>query len=309
MKTSHILDSRHGGVRISVMMSVPEGTPKAVVQIVHGMCEYKERYTPFIDYLTDKGYVCVIHDHRGHGKSAATEEDLGFFGPKGEIALIDDIKVVNEWISEQYPGLKIILFGHSMGSMGVRSYIKRHDDTVAGLIVCGSPSKNPLASLGRMLASLFGWINGKHSRPKLLQSLSFGAFNKKFRHEMDNAWICSDQEVVKAYNKDPLCNYQFTADGFRALSSLMMDAYSPKGWKKSSPDLPVLFIAGEDDPCIVSKERFDKAVNFIRKAGYTDVQSKTYPGMRHEILNEKDKETVWKDVLSFIEKCISCDKK
>ncbi len=297
----------HDGLELSLMVCTPDSgtetaaSPKAIVQFSHGMCEYKERYLPFMEYLCSAGYICAIHDHRGHGASVRSGEHLGFFYEGGWKALVDDILLVNGYIRKEFPGLPLFLFGHSMGSMAVRSFTKRYDDRIDGLIVCGSPSKNPGAGAGRLLARIFSWAKGPEYRPKMIQRIGFDSFNDRFRNEGPNSWICSDPEVVKAYNADGLCNYQFTANGFINLFGLMQDCYSPKGWKLGNSSIPVLFISGKDDPCRTSDKDFGKAVDAMRDAGYKNVSSVSYDGMRHEILNERNKEKVWQEVLETLD--------
>ena len=294
-------------LEISVLTCQPSSGAGAagIIQLVHGMCEHKERYIPFMEFLADNGYASVIHDHRGHGESIRSDGDLGYFYEGGYMAMVDDIRAVTGMTEQELPGLPLILFGHSMGSMAVRSYAKRYDGKLSALVVCGSPSYNPGLNAGRMLAKAYGMMAGRKSRPTVIQALAFGAFNRKFKGKKShNAWICSDPEIVKAYDADPKCNFQFTADGFRNLFSLMADAYSIKGWTPHNPDMPVLFISGEEDPCMVSPGKFREAADKMRQAGYRNVTARTYPGMRHEILNEKGKEKVWNDVLAFCENAI-----
>ena len=288
------------GLDLAVLLSVPQEAPRGVVQLVHGMCEHKERYIPFMEWLTQHGYVCVIHDHRGHGASVKSPEDLGYLYDGGWQALVEDVRVVCDWAREQFPGLDFTLFGHSMGSMAVRSFAKRYDDRLDRLFVCGSPSDNPVKSVGKLLARFFGVTRGWHYRPNLMQELSFGAFNKPFEQEGPVAWVCSDPEALEAYRKDPLCTYQFTANGFVGLLGLMDDCYSAKGWQLARPQLPVHFISGAEDPCRGSDEALQSAAELMRKVGYRNVDVKLYPGMRHEILNETDRLTVWNDILEAL---------
>lgn len=286
-------------LQLAMLVSVPEAVPRGVVQLVHGMCEHKERYIPFMEWLTEHGYVCVIHDHRGHGASVKAPGDLGFFYSGGWQALVEDVRVVCDWARGQWPGLDLTLFGHSMGSMVVRSFAKRYDDRIDRLFVCGCPSDNPAKGVGKALADLTGLLRGWHFRPRSLQLMSFGTYNKPFAAEgWPAAWVCSDPETLKAYHADPLCQYCFTANGFSGLLGLMKDCYAAKGWKVSKPDLPVHFISGGEDPCRVSDKALQDAVEKMRKAGYRHVDLKIYPGMRHEILNETDRLTVWNDILN-----------
>ena len=231
------IEASSDGLRLAMLISEPVGEPKGIVQIVHGMCEHKERYIPFMEYLSAHGYVCAIHDHRGHGETVLNEEDLGYMYKGGWRALVEDIKLVQNEIKASYPALPYTLFGHSMGSMAVRSFTKRYDDSIDTLFVCGCPSYNPAGGAGRLLASLIGLFKGEHHRSPLLQNLSFGSFNKPFEDEgYPSAWVCSDKGTLEAYHKDPYCMFTFTVNGFKNLLDLMKDCYSPKGWKMSNPD-------------------------------------------------------------------------
>ena len=284
------------------MAITPESSPKAIIQLVHGMCEYKERYVPFMEFLCSEGYACVIHDHRGHGASVKSADDLGYFYGGGWNGIVSDILTVNEDIRKMYPESPVYLFGHSMGSLAVRSFTKRHDDRLDGLIVCGSPSRNPAAGAGKMLAKIIAALKGERHRPALIQKIAFDGFNKRFSSEGPNAWLSTDKENVRSYNADPLCGYCFTGNGFMGLFDLMMDTYSSDGWKLSKPELPVRFIAGSDDPCITSLKDFEAAVGHMKAMGYANVTAKTYEGLRHEILNEVGREIIWQDVASLLDR-------
>ena len=277
--------------------SIAPENPKAVVVLVHGMAEHKERYYPFMTYLSQQGYACVIYDQRGHGATAQNSDDLGYFGKKGMKTLIEDTANVVRHAKEQFPGLKVILFGHSMGSMVVRCYCKKYDAEINGLLVCGSPSKNPVAGLGIFVTRVMQLFKGDRYRSKDVAMMMFGKHEKKFKAEgMRNSWLSENRANVQEYNEDPLCGFRFTLNGYRVVMQLLKNTYSAKGWEVNNPDLPVHFIAGSNDPCINSINQFAKAVSFFRDRGYRRVSSKLYPGMRHEVLNEIGKEEVWKDV-------------
>lgn len=279
------------GLRLSVIVKSAE-KPKAIVQIVHGMCEHKERYEVFMDYLVEQGYVCVIHDLRGHGESVKCCDDLGYMYDGGWEALIDDVKKINEWIKAQYPDLKCVLFGHSMGSLIVRSYAKRYDDTIDVLFVCGSPSYNPACVIAKWMCKLMMLCGAGHSRQGLIHHLAFDGFNKPFRNEgYKSAWVCSDKDVLEQYHHDSLCQFVFTANGFYNLFSLMQDCYSETGWSMRNLKLPVHFLSGKEDPCKISDKAFYKAVEKMGRRYTTD--SHLFEAMRHEVLNETDKHLVW----------------
>lgn len=291
------------GLDLAVMVAeTPEGVQqKGIVQIVHGMCEHKERYIPFMEFLAANGYVAVCHDHRGHGASVLSPDDLGYLYDGGWSAMVNDVKVVGDYVKKEYPGGKFILFGHSMGSMVVRSYAKRYDRDFDCLYVCGCASDNPAKGAGKALAWMFGKLRGWHFRPALLQKMSFGAYNKPFKDEgYISAWVCSDKTILDAYHSDPLCQYVFTANGFYNLMGLMQDCYSTTGWALANTSAPVRFISGALDPCRVSDEALKAAADAMKKLGYKDVTLKLYEGMRHEILNETRKQEVWNDILNEI---------
>lgn len=296
--TEYRIRSHYDEVDLDVLVCTPETEdPKAVIQLVHGMCEYKERYVPFMEFLCGNGFACIIHDHRGHGKSVKAPEDLGYFYSSGWEGIVADIFVVNGMAKGMFPQKPVFLFGHSMGSLAVRCFAKRFDDLIDGLVVCGSPSKNPATGAGLMLTRLIGSIKGDRHRPGLIHKMAFEGFNKKFESEGPNAWLSTDKTVVDMYNADPLCGYMFTANGFIGLFNLMKDCYDLGEWKVSKPEMPILFIAGTDDPCITSYKDFIHATDCMRTVGYGNVKSHAYNGMRHEILNERQKETVWNDLL------------
>lgn len=296
--------SEADGLLISVLEVAPEKAPyKGIVQLVHGMSEYKERYLPFMEALAEAGFVSVIHDHRGHGKSVKEAKDLGYMYGGGAKALLCDIGTVNQKIKKKYPNLSLTLFGHSMGSLAVRAFAAEHDQDIDMLIVCGSPSENPARAFGAFLAKTEKRIFGARHQSKLIEALSFGSYAARFKREKSrNAWVCSDKAVYESYEKDPLCGFTFSDDGYLVLFELMKRAYDIKHWNCTKTKLPVLFVAGEEDPCIGNVRKFGKAVKAMRYAGYEDVRGKLYPGMRHEILNEKEKEQVYHDLIQYIQK-------
>lgn len=281
---------------------VPEKEIKGIVQISHGMAEHKERYIPLMEYLAQNGYVSVIHDHRGHGKSIKSKENLGYFYDESAEFIVEDLHQITNWITHKYPNKPIILLGHSMGSMVVRKYIKKYDTDIDKLIVCGSPSNNPFAGIAIEIAKIISIVKGKHYRSQLLQKLAFGTYAKKFPEgTSENRWICSDEDIVKDYDQDELNGFTFTLNGFINLFTLMKEIYQKNGWKVNNKNLPILFIAGSDDPVIINKAKWEKSQEFLKKIGYTNIQAKLYEKMRHEILNECEKEIVWNDVISWIE--------
>ena len=302
------LDASADGLKLACLQSVPDAgssAPRGVIQLVHGMCEHKERYIALMEFLSENGLICVIHDNRGHGASVKSPDDLGYMYDGGWQAMVEDVRVVNDWIRAQYPDLKIILYGHSMGSMIVRSFLKRNDDRISALLVSGCPVDNPAKGAGKALAAFFGRTKGWHYRPDLLQQMSFGAYSKPFASEGPMAWVCSNPEILKSYREDPLCQYVFTANGFYNLLGLMQDCYSRKGWAVKNPSLHIHFMSGEEDPCRGSDKQFRKALRLLPEVGYHNVTAQVYPQMRHEIHNETGYRRVWDDLLHFIDNTLN----
>lgn len=305
-KREFTLQSKYDNLALSCAEYAAEGVTqtnaKGVVQIVHGMCEYKERYEDFIDYLTQNGYIVFAHDHRGHGGSVTANENLGYFGDKKGEAIVDDAALVTDEIRRLYPGLSVTLFGHSMGSLVVRAYIQKYEEKIDKLIVCGSPSKNSLAGVGLMLNGVISAFRGKKYRSRLMANASTGGGDDKFPGEGKNAWLTRDKTVVEKYNADEKCNFVFSCNGFSNLLHLVKNAYKKKKYPAKHSDLPIFFMAGADDPVIGSEKKWLAAQQFLRDVGYKNVTGKSYPKMRHEILNELGKEEVYADALAFIEK-------
>jgi alpha-beta hydrolase superfamily lysophospholipase len=295
--------SHQDELQLDVLLVQPDETCRGVIQIVHGMAEYKERYLPFMECMAEHGYACVIHDHRGHGKSVKAKEDLGYFYEGGKEALIEDTFQVTQFCKERYPMLPLILLGHSMGSLIARNFIRKYDDQIDILIVTGAPSKNPAVDLGLKLVKVLRKLYDDHYRSDMLQKIAFGGYALKFRGESSHtAWICSDPQVVKAYDQSEECGFVFTLDGFGALFGLLEETYRKTGWDVKNPRLPILFLGGEKDPCIGSARQMRQSMRFLKDQGYVQVTGKRYPHMRHEILNEIGKETVYENILSYIAK-------
>ena len=285
---------------LAISYMVPEGNPKGLVQLVHGMCGHKERFYPFMEYLASNGYACVIHDHRGHGASVKCPEDLGYMYDGGWMAMVEDIDVVRQWARKHFGG-ETTLLGHSMGSLAIRSYAKRHDSEIDRLIVCGTPKDNRAAGFGKVLFRCVESLGGGHWHMGLIQNLSSSYFNRHFRHEgYDNAWAWSDKNSLEAYKNDPLCQFSFTANGFANFLAMMQDCFDTEGWNCTNPELSVHFLSGGDDPCMGSPRDFNHAVNLMKSAGYKRVSYHIFPKMRHEILNETDKLTVWSHILGLL---------
>lgn len=288
-RINFIINSEYDGLAVDCLGIVPDGEVRAVIQLAHGMSEYKERYIPFMEYLADNGFACYINDHRGHGKSIKEENDLGYFYEGGGNALVEDMKLLTCVIKEKHPGKKFFLFGHSMGSLAVRVYAKRYDEELDGLIVCGCPSDNPALGIGKKLVDLMIRMKGERYRSDICRNIFVGVFNKNFKKEgSDFAWLSVNRENVERYEEDPLCGFNFTLNGYRALIYLMQETYDLKNWKVSKSSLPVQFMSGEYDPCMTNEKSLLQAVASMSEVGYDNTSYELFENMRHEVLLETD---------------------
>lgn len=303
MKEENIkIISDQDSLELDCLLIKPNKEIKAIVEIAHGMNEHKERYIDFMKFLAKNGYASFIHDHRGHGKSIKNNNDLGYFYEDNASYVVEDLHQINEYLKNKFKDKKIILFGHSMGSMIVRKYISKYAHTIDGLIVCGSPSKNNASKLGLKVVKLLKSIKGERYRSELVKKLMFGGFDKKGSEP--NSWVCHNKEILKLYNEDELCKYTYTLNGYENIIKLMIDIYNPKIYNRNNLDLPIYFIAGNDDPVIKSKKDFNEAINFLEKIGYHNIDNTLYDDMSHEILNEINNNLVYDDILNWLNKII-----
>ena len=299
------IDSVFDGLPLSVAVYAPDEacTVKGIVQMVHGMSEHKERYAPFMEFLAEAGYASILHDHRGHGASILEPGDLGYMYDKTGKGIVEDVHQLTLYMKERFPGVPVYLFGHSMGSIIARVYLRKYDGEIDKVILCGTPNKNPAVGLAKLLIKLLTAVKGERHVSKVMFNLSLGGFNKTIpnpRTECD--WISVNEANVDEYLACPLCGFGFTLNGYQNLMLLMEACFAEDGWGMTNPDLPIFFIAGSEDPCIGGKDGWMDSRNFLRKRGYTSVEGKLYEGCRHEILQEEIAEDVFRDVLAFIQK-------
>ncbi len=288
------LESKCDGLMLFVTMYIPKGKIKGIVQFAHGMTEHQVYYYDFMKYLCEKGYLCVINDHRGHGISTRKLDDLGYFYEEKGDYIVEDLHQITEYVKDRYKGLDVYLFGHSMGSLIVRKYIKKYDKDIKKLIVCGSPSINKSVGFGLFLCKLIKLFKGEKYRSRLINGLVL-------TNKGPGVWLTYDKEYLEAYKKDRYCNYIFTINGFINLIHLVKDVYSKKGWVLNNKDLEIYFIAGREDMVIKNEKKFIESINFLKNIGYNNVTYKLYDNCRHVIFMD-NKEEVYKDVLEFIEK-------
>ena len=300
MDTHLYIKSPADGLSLNTLAICEQKDPKAAILFIHGLCGKIERMLPTMRHFADQGYVSIGFDMRGHGDSIKTEEDRGYTYHGGSKAMAEDIRAVIGWIENNFPKTPIYIVAHSMGSLAARTYLKSDDTHINGLILCGSPSYNPLSPYARIFLQAYNEITGGHDRLEALQRFTSNLYNKDFEDDGFQAWMCSDPEERQRFFDDPECNYTCTTDCSLTLLMLMKETYSKKGWHVANPSLPILFISGENDSCMISMKKFHQSAGFMNTVGYTDVSSIIFPDMRHEVLNEIGKESAWQAISEFI---------
>lgn len=301
--------SNNGVDKIHFICWEPSGIKvKAVVQIAHGMVEHIERYEEFAKFLNNQGIVVVGNDHLGHGNSVRDNSKYGFFSNKnGDEYLIEDMRSLFIRTKEKYSNVPYILFGHSMGSFLTRKYISKYSDDLDGVVICGTGNKSRATiSIGQKVVRFLMKLKGQGYRSKLVDNLAFGGYNKKFEPARTSKdWLSSDPKIVDEYLQDKKCNFIFTLSAYNDLFSVIDFVSKVHNIESIRKSIPVLFIAGNMDPVGNFGEGVKEVYNKFKAAGIRDVSLKLYDGKRHEILNEVDKEVVYKDVVLWIERIIN----
>lgn len=291
--------------KITYYTFTPETEPKAVIQISHGMCEHIARYGEFIDFITAHGYIVVGNDHLGHGKSARTAREKGFFGEKnGWRFLVRDVKKLTDIVHEKYPKLPIILFGHSMGSFIARCYLSWYGDEISAAIIMGTSGGIPKTAAKAATSMLTG-IAGENSPLPRTQFAFYSALSMKFPdHTSQFDWITRDPEKIEMYKTDSLADFSLTAKAWDDIATLI-NSISADDWAYSvDKKLPLLLISGKSDP-IGDFGKGVRAVFFrLKEAGVQDVALKLYPQARHELINEINRAEVFEDMLKWLNRRI-----
>lgn len=292
--------------RLYVNQWMPDGLPKAMVMLAHGMAEHSGRYARLAEALCGAGYGVYALDQRGHGRTA-DEGTLGLYAEKdGWNKVVGDLASLNQHIGQQLPGLPIILLGHSMGSYIAQGYLLHHSASLHGAILSGS-NFQPVAlyTAARLIARIERLRQGVRGRSALIEFLSFGSFNKAFkptRTAFD--WLSRDPDEVDKYINDPLCGFRCTNQLWIDLLGGLQQISKASNLAQIDPGLPILVIGGECDPVSEGKRLKDLA-HALREAGCQNVQLNLYPQARHEVFNETNRPEVTADVLTWLDQALA----
>ena len=279
----------------------PEREIRALVQLVHGMCEHLERYEPYIAYLTKQGFLVYGDNHLGHKYTASIEQDLGYFAPEnGWQCLVEDEHTLNGILKEKYPNLPVFLYGHSMGSFVARAYTAKYGTELTGVIFSGTAGSNKALGMGKAFTKFVKACKGERHYSPTITFLMFGSYNKKYKNPRTAYdWLTRDEEVVNAYLEDPYCGFMFTTSGYLDLINLLEYVTGDSWYQELPKTLPMFFIGGTMDPVGNWGAGYYEIDEKMAALGCTDYSMKLYKDMRHELHNEIGKEQVWQDVTDW----------
>ena len=302
--------SSDGKTQLHACLWIPDEKSKfrGVLQIAHGVAEHIGRYDDFARYLNQQGIVVAGHDHLGHGQSLPEGGIPVYFGEEnGWTHAVDDIHGLHEILAKRFKRLPHLIMGHSMGSFLTRTYLIRYPGEKKVAIIMGTGwQPGYMLTGGSLIAKRFYYKNGGSSTGDFVTALAFGGYNRAFAPNRTGFdWLSADPENVDRYIADPLCGADATVGLFRDMLGGIRFNQKPANLKKMDTSMPVLFIAGEDDPVGAMGKGVKRSCAAFQKAGMQDVTLKLYPGLRHEILNEKPmQQTVYADIHDWLSRYI-----
>ena len=280
-------------------------TPRAVVQVVHGVSDHISRYDRFARVLAQEGFIVAGHDHLGHGDSLPRGGTPIWFAPRdGWRIVTDDVYTLHQKLRRDYPHLPHFILGHSMGSFLTRSLLIRYPGAVDGAILMGTGWNSEAAITGgRAVTAVMGALKGKRATSDLVTNLAFSSYNKAFApNRTDFDWIAADTRAVDRYIADPQCGQDATVGLFHDMLGGFRFNQQAENLRQMAPSTPILFVSGQDDPVGAMGKGVERSAAAFRDAGITDVEVILYPGLRHEILNEATApDTVDTDILRWLE--------
>ena len=302
-KSEYYIASTNGKNKLHVIMWQPVAGTRAILQISHGMSEYIDRYDRFATFMAGHGILVIGNDHLGHGESVADADELGYF-PTKELSktVVKDLYKVTKTIRARYPDVPFFLMGHSMGSFLARRYMMTYGNQLDGIIIMGTGSQPPQTlKAAKAMAKTIGMAKGEKHRSNMMLKLAFGSYNKRIKPERTPYdWLSVNTENVDRYMEDPLCGFPFTINGYKTLFDVISFIQDEANIRKIPKDLPMLFVSGEEDPVGGYGADVKAVAERYINEGAERVAVKLYPGDRHEILNERDYETVHEDILKFV---------
>lgn len=295
--------SSDGKTRIHAVEWSPDESPKAILQIAHGVTEYILRYEEFAEFLTSKGIIVVGNDHIGHGSSIAENAKPMYFGPEGSFKYaVDDVNTLYKTTKEKYENIPYIILGFSLGSFIVRRFLIDYPDTVDGAILVGTGQIAPIKiKIAKFIAKSEAKKHGEDNPTPMIKSLSFDNYNKLFKpNRTDYDWLCLSKTSLDKYIRDKNRGKELSAGLFREMLSGMEYTGNLENIKKMNKDIPIIFLSGEMDPVGEKGKSVKKAYSDFKKVGIEDVDMKLYKDLRHDILHEDNCVEIYNDIYNFI---------
>lgn len=307
IKKEFYFDSRDGKNKIHAVRWMPDSSdaPVCVVQVVHGMAEYVERYEEFAGFLTDRGIVVTGEDHLGHGRSVGEKGTYGYFCEQDPATvLVRDVHRLKKMTQELYPDVPYVILGHSMGSFIVRNYMCRYGTGISASVLMGTGMQPELVlKLSKAIAQVQKIFCGADHVSKLIDKLAFGSYNKRVGNVRTSSdWLSRDAERVDQYIADPMCGFVFTVNGFSTLFELILRLYRRENLERIPGSLPVCMVSGTDDPVGSYGRGVQKTYDSLRKAGLENIELKLYEGGRHELINETNRAEVMQDIYEWLKR-------
>ena len=297
------IDSRDMKTKVHAVKWVPKDNVKAILIIVHGMAEHMMRYSEFSEFMTSQGILTAGIDLLGHGRTAATENDLGYFCERdAATVLVRDVHRLKKTVQNENPGVPVYILGHSMGSFIVRDYIGIYGTGIQGAFILGGNDTSWWQGFsGKFMTSFISIFHGWHYRSRFCTRVTIGPYLKKLKDPVSTSeWICKRPEVVKAYDADPLSGFEFTLNGYHAVAEMSARARRKDNLEKIPRELPVMIMSGSEDPVGEYGAGVRRMFEKYKALGMKDLNMKLYEGDRHEILNESDRYDVYEFILKFI---------
>ena len=296
--------SADGKTNIHGVEWLPDGEPKGIIEVVHGMTEHILRYEEFVEYFTNQGYIVIGIDLIGHGTSVAEGSKKMYFGPRGSWKyVVKDVSKCKRLVQKKYPELPVYLLGFSLGSFIVRTYMIKMKHNVDGIILIGTgQKKNIELAIARILVNKEIKKIGEDGTNDAIKKMSLESYNKFFEPNRTYCdWLLASESALDEYINDELCGDSISAGLFYEMINAMM--YTGKAANNKTVDIntPILLLSGEKDPVGDFGKGIDLVYNMFKKVGVQDVEKKMYEGMRHDILREDNKEDVYKDIINWIE--------
>ena len=304
IRTTHFhYPSARDGCSIHALEWAPEGPPRGIVHLVHGISEHIGRYDETARFLAEHGFLVCGEDHLGHGRTV-TDGSYGFFAPEnGWTLAARDVRALRKLEGARHPNLPYFLLGHSMGSFLTRTYLILWPGTVSGAVLMGTGQEPaPLVALGKRISALECRRLGPRGVSPLVHTLSLGAYNRRFRpSRTPSDWLSRDPAEVDAFLADPLCQSRPTVSLFRDMMGGLQLIARRDQLARMDPSVPVCFLSGQGDPVGGMGRGVEQVVRMFQDAGCRDLSLHLYPGARHELFHEQNRREVWADLLDWLE--------